>query len=72
MNIVFDQKALLTLESIRVSPNRIFHCEPCQGFRTRTQVDKWAGKYFCKCGKEVQDITDTVDGEAVLNHIGRI
>lgn len=54
MNIIIDPKLTKRLESVKLSPKRIFTCGPCERTTERNGVKKVEGVYLCLiCGKPV-------------------
>jgi len=60
MKIIFDESLLN--DTIKISPRRVFRCV-CGLISLRKDVRKIRGKYFCRCGKEVEDITNRETGQ---------
>lgn len=62
MNIVIDPKLTKRLESVKLSPHRIFRCDPCKRTTERNGVKKVEGVYLCLiCGKPVSVLEQDKD-----------
>lgn len=70
MNLNLDIPEDRNLQSIIMRPKRVFRCmgETHNGpyMMVRNDVDKRGGKYYCKCGELVKDVTNTQTGHDFL------
>ena len=55
MKVIIDPRLTKRLESIKLSPNRMFTCKPCNRNVDRNGVKKVDGVYVCLiCSKPVE------------------
>lgn len=68
MKIIPDDKLTEEKETKDIKPRRAYRCA-CGLISLREQAKKIQGKYYCPCGGEAVEITDTNEGIYVLENI---
>ena len=72
MKIIINPSSSNVTDSVRLHPDRLYFCQPCELNIPRQQVRKDAeGKYHCpRCYRLVTDITDTRAGRDLKTILG--